>query len=118
MDVIQIIALCAVLITVGATCMHAHNFAVARAVAYERQRAEKREERLRSERDNYMRLHQQATATIHKMQVAEANSAGYEDGYRAAYKDLESEEISASVNNAICNGLREGGAVSLRILNH
>lgn len=118
MDVFQIIGLCVACIAVGATCMHAHNCTVARAVAYERQRAEKREERIRSERDNLRSLYQQTVTTIQSMKVEQANSAGYEDGYRACYKDMGSDEIGAGMNNFICEGLRKGGAVSVRILNH
>lgn len=118
MDVYQIIGLCVACVAVGALGMHAHNFAVGRAVAYERQRSEKREERLRSERDSYQKLYRQSQATMAQMNAEQANSAGYEDGYRAACKDLEADGISASVNNAIMNGLRNGDGVSLRIMNH
>ena len=118
MDIFQIIGLCAVCIAIGATCMHAHNFAVARAAAYERQRAEKREERLRSERDNYAQLLAAANKSIAQMQIEQANSSGYEDGYRAACHNMEADSFSANVSNAIYNSLRDGGAVSLRILNH
>jgi|GEM_PF-5146956 len=118
LDVLQIIGLCVACLAIGATCMHAHSFAVGRAVAYERQRAEKREERLRAERDSYMKLYQQMTAKMQEMEKLEANAAGYEDGYRTACRDLEADSLSAGVSSTIYSSLRKGGAVSLRILNH
>ena len=118
MDMIQTLALCACCLAVGAVCMHAHNWAINQAVARERQRAEKREERLRSERDNHAKLLTSAQAHIAQMQVEQAEAAGYEDGYRACYKDLASDEVGAGMNNVICEGLRNGGAVAVRILNH
>lgn len=118
MDYIQAIAVIMCGIAIGAVAMHAHNWAIDTAVARERQRAEKREERLRSERDNLRNLYQQTVAAIQSMKIEQANSAGYEDGYRACYKDMGSDEIGAGMNNVICEGLRNGGAVSVRILNH
>lgn len=115
---IQILALCACCVAVGAVCIQAHNWAINQAVARERARGEKREERLRSERDNYAKLFSSAQARIAQMQTEQAEAAGYEDGYRACYKDLASDEMGAGMNNVICEGLRNGGAVAVRILNH
>lgn len=118
MDMIQILALCACCLAAGAVCMHAHNCAINQAVAREHARGERREERLRSERDNYAKLLTSAQARIAQMQVEQAEAAGYEDGYRACYKDLASDEVGAGMNNVICEGLRNGGAVAVRILSH
>lgn len=118
MDMIQILALCACCVAAGAVCMHAHNWAINQAVAREHARGERREERLRSERDNNAKLLSSAQAHIAQMQVEQAEAAGYEDGYRACYKDLASDEVGAGMNNVICEGLRNGGAVAVRILNH
>ena len=118
MDIFQAIGLIAACLTVGATLMHAHYWAVGQAVAHERQKADAQAQQLRAERDSYRRLHEAAVQTIQQLRLEQANSAGYEDGYRAAYKDAEAEGFSASVNDAIYTGLRDGSSVSLRILNH
>lgn len=116
MDYIVAIAILMCGVAMGALCMHAHNFAINRAVEYERQRSAKREDRLRSERDNYATLYQQASETIEQLHVEQSNAAGYEDGYRACYKDTTADAFSASVSNAIYDSLKNGKSVRMSVL--
>lgn len=116
MDYIQAITIIMCGIAIGAVAMHAHNWSINQAVARERQRAEKREDRLRSERDNYAGLYQTTSNTIQQMQVERANESGYEDGYRSCAKDMSADSVSASVNDAIFKGLQQGKSIRLGIM--
>lgn len=101
----------------GASAMYVHHCSVNRAILRERERSDRREDRLRSERDNYINLYKQAVATIEQLHLDQANSAGYEDGWHACYNEVNTTVYTDSLSDVLKNSLHNGKTVRMSVVN-
>ena len=83
------------------------------AVDHERKRAEKREERLRDQRDAHTVAEEQAKEELVQLRIEQANSAGYVDGYNAC---LQENGLDA-VQGILDKGLRDGKRIVCSVFN-
>jgi len=101
----------------GAACMWCSCVQARNAAENERKRAEKREARFSEERFALRADADNAREGLARMQIEQANSAGYMDGYNAGRRDAENEQVSEFANGILKQGLQDGKRVSWTIFN-
>ena len=103
---------------VGAAIMFSSNHRASLAADRERARGEKREERLRKERDAHAAAADQYREQLTQMRIEQANSAGYEDGRAAAQQETDNQYAAGAMTDLFNQSLRDGKSVVVGIRGH
>lgn len=103
---------------VGAAIMFSSNHRASLAADRERARCEKREERLRKERDAFAASADQYREQLTQMRIDQANAAGYEDWRAAAQQESGSQYAAGAMTELFNRSLRDGKSVVVGIRGH
>ena len=103
---------------VGAACMWCSNKRAFMAAENERRLAESRETKLAKEREACRSAGESWRLQLMDMQIEQANSAGYLDGYNACCRDMENRKDAGYAIDTIAQGLRDGKRVFWTVINH
>ena len=96
---------------VGAACMWCSCNRARIAAENERKRMEKRETRLTEERFAVQASADRTREQLMQLQIDQANSAGYIDGYNACRRDMDSTQAADVASGILEQGLKDGKRV-------